>query len=127
MDEFTEEEIINILNQYKMHKQRMQERYERVKDTDEFRKQNRERAKKHYHMNKEKKHQKYLENKDIVNARNIYYYYKNSINNIDLFIERHPEKYELLKKNGYFKDQNPSLSITYPHNSSSVAEPSSSL
>jgi hypothetical protein len=127
MDEFTEEQIIDILNQYKLHKQRMQERYERIKDTDEFRKQNRARAKAHYQQNKEKKRQKYLQNKDIINARNIYYYYKNSVQNIDLFIERHPEKYNLLKSNGYFNDQKPSSSTDTPHKSSSVAEPSSSL
>ncbi len=127
MDEFTEEQIIDILNQYKLHKQRMQERYARIKDTDEFRKQNRARAKAHYEKNKDKKRQRYLENRDIINARNIYYYYKNSLENIDLFIERHPEKYNLLKSNGYFNDQKPLSSTDTPHNSSSVAEPSSSL
>jgi len=52
MSEYSEEHIKNILNQYQRKREKEKERYERIKDTEEFKTQNRERARNHYHINK---------------------------------------------------------------------------
>ena len=129
MDSFTDEELLKIINDYKQRKEAQKRRYQKIKDTDAFRIQNRERAKQHYHQNKDKRKQKYEENKEVITARNLYYYYKNSSNGEDKFFEKHPDKVVLLQKEGYFKLQNPEVSIcTSPiSTSSSSAEPSDEL
>lgn len=95
MTEFTDERINRILQQYEKKRKKEKERYELIKDTEEFKNQNRERAKKHYENNKEMKKQKYDNDKEFLNARASYYYYK-KLNRVDLMKEKHPEKVKIL-------------------------------
>tara|TARA_R110001606_G_C15397747_1_gene652414 strand:+ start:3284 stop:3589 length:306 start_codon:yes stop_codon:yes gene_type:complete len=93
---YSEEEIKVILNNYHKKKEYEKQRYLIIKDTDEFINKNRARAKAHYDLNKESMKQKYQDNKDIMNAKSSYYYYKKN-NKLDKFNEKNKEKYELLK------------------------------
>jgi len=98
MSEYSEEHIKNILNQYQRKREKEKERYERIKDTEEFKTQNRERARNHYHINKDKKKEKYDNNKEFMNARSSYYYYKKR-DKIELFKEKYPNKVNILMEN----------------------------
>ncbi len=93
---YSENEIQNILRLYSKKKEYEKQRYELIKDTDEFKIKNRLRAKNHYDNNKEKKLQKYQDNKEIMNAKSSYYYYKKT-DKLEIFKEKNSEKYELLK------------------------------
>jgi len=94
--ELSEEQINTILERHKQRIIKSREKYQKVKDTEEFKMKNRARAKAHYETNKEKKLQKYQDNKDVLNAKSTYRYYKN-IDKLDIFKEKKSEKYELLK------------------------------
>jgi len=126
MNDFTDSEIEQILSLYKAQKIRNKERYQKIKDTEDFKQKNRARANQHYHENKEMYKKRYDENKELSKAKSSFYYYKKQ-DRLDEFLEldKHREKVELLKKNNYFKLQKPSESIVYD-TSSSVADPSSS-
>jgi len=101
--ELSEDHINNILKSYKNKREREKERYDRLKDTEEFKISNREKAKKHYLNNKDKYQEKYQEKKEYNKAKNSYYYYKRN-NNLEKFKEKYPERYDLLISNNYFKD-----------------------
>jgi len=92
----SEEQISNIIQSYNKRREYEKQRYNNIKDTDEFKMKNRARAKAHYETNKEKKLQKYQDNKEILNAKSTYRYYKN-LDKLDFFKEKKSEKYELLK------------------------------
>jgi len=96
MNNYSESEIQNILKLYSKKKEYEKQRYDSVKDTDEFKIKNRMRAKQHYDNNKEIKLQKYQDNKEIMNAKSSYYYYKKN-DKLEKFKEKNSEKYELLK------------------------------
>ena len=98
--DYNEEQLTKIINSYKNKRQKEKERYERIKDTEEYKADNRERARIHYHSNKELKKQNYENNKDFFRARNSYYYYKKK-NDINKFIEKFPERVELLENVGF--------------------------
>ena len=98
--EFTESQINKILNDYKNRRIRDKVRYETIKDNEEFKIKNRERAKLHYEQNKDKRKEKYIENNDFMRARNSYYYYKKKDKLDDLKI-KYPERYKLLLDKGY--------------------------
>lgn len=98
--EFTESQINKILNDYKNRRIRDKVRYETIKDNEEFKIKNRERAKLHYEQNKDKRKEKYIENNDFMKARNSYYYYKKKDKLDDLKI-KHPERWRLLLDKGY--------------------------
>ena len=98
MSEYSEEHIKNILNQYQRKREKEKERYERIKDTEEFKNQNRQRARNHYQVNKDKKKEKYDNNKEFMNARSSYYYYKKK-EQLDLFKEKYPNKVNILMEN----------------------------
>lgn len=124
--DFTDAEIEQILSIYKAQKIKNKERYDKIKDTDEFKQKNRARANKHYWENKDMYKKRYDENKELSRAKSSFYYYKRN-NRLDEFLElaKHRDKVELLTKHNYLRLQNPSESIVYD-TSSSVAEPSSS-
>jgi len=92
----SDKQISNIIEAYNKRREYEKQRYHNIKDTDDFKMKNRARAKAHYELNKEKKLQKYQDNKDILNAKSTYRYYKN-IDKLDFFKEKKSEKYELLK------------------------------
>jgi hypothetical protein len=96
MTDITDPKIKSIVEQYEKKRVKEKERYERIKETEEFKTQNRERARKHYNNNKEVKKQKYIDNREFMNARSSYYYYK-KIDNLETFILNFPDKVEILK------------------------------
>jgi acid phosphatase class B len=108
--EYSDEQIQHILNVYRTQREKDKIKYEKKKLNPDFVIKNRERAKKHYEKNKEKRVNKYQLNKDLQQAKSSYHYYKRK-DNIDKFKEKHPERYNLLQNINYFKDQKPSASI----------------
>ncbi len=103
MLDMSETEIQTILLKYKDQRQRNKDRYEKVKDTDDFKLQNRARAKLHYESNKDKRKEKYENNKDLAVARNSFYYYKRT-NNLNKFKEKYPERYDLCVMYNYLSE-----------------------
>ena len=113
MSDMSDIEIQKIVSMYKSQRQKDRERYDKIKDTEEFKLKNRARAKAHYEKTKTIRQERYQNERDMRLAKNSYYYYKRN-NNIELFKEKHSEKYELLKSCGYLSlnDQCPSESTT---------------
>ena len=103
MFDLTEEQIETILTRYKNQQQRDKEKYEKVKDSEDFKIKNREKARLWYENNKEKRAKKYQDNKDFNLSKNTYYYYKRT-NQLDKFKEKHPQKYDILEMYGYFNE-----------------------
>ena len=109
MEEISDEKIQKLLTSYKRKRQKEKERYERLKDTEDFKNKNRDNARRYWQRNKERKKKHYEENKDYINATQSYkYWLKKGM--VDKWIEKSPDKYELLKSRGYFKLKNPSPS-----------------
>ena len=101
--DLSEEQIQNILTQYKNKREREKERYERIKDTDDFKNYNRNKSKKHYETNKDKYKEKYNEKRELMKAKNSFYYYKKN-DNLETFKTKHGDRYELLLIGGYFNE-----------------------
>tara|TARA_S200002703_G_scaffold51563_1_gene44775 strand:+ start:4049 stop:4366 length:318 start_codon:yes stop_codon:yes gene_type:complete len=95
--DLTAEQIARILTNYKNKRQRENKYYHEVTKTkEEFKLKNRERAKKHYNEGyKEKRKQNYDDNKDFIKNKSLFNYYKKK-DKIDVFKEKHKEKYEML-------------------------------
>lgn len=96
--ELTDIRIQSILKQYERKREKEKERYQRIKDTEEFKNKNRERARNHYQQNKEIKKEKYDNNREFLNARSSFYYYR-KIDKLDYFKEKYPDKVKLLNDN----------------------------
>lgn len=97
MSEITDSERIKkILQQYERKRLKEKERYEVIKDTEDFKMKNRQRAKNHYDKNKDIKKDKYAQDKEFLNAKSQYYYYKKH-DNLEKFKEKYPHKIEILK------------------------------
>ena len=103
MLDFSEEEIEKILTQYKNKREKEKERYDKIKDTDKYRFASRERAKNNYNLTKEIRAEKYILNKNMIKAKNSFNYYKKQ-NKIDKFIEKYPDRHEILLISGYLRD-----------------------
>jgi hypothetical protein len=98
--ELTAEEISHIIENYKKKRDREKTYYHNVKKIDEeFIKKNRERATKHYAENKDKKLEKYQQNKEFLSARQLFYYYRKN-KSVEDFQSKHPDKYTMLKNRG---------------------------
>ena len=98
--ELSHDQIETIINNYKHKREREKSYYHRVKKTnEEFVLKNRERAKNHYALNKDKKLIKYRDNKEFLSARQLFHYYKRN-DKVATFMEKHPQKYQLLKSKG---------------------------
>ena len=100
MEQLSDERIKSIINQYERKREKEKARYLMLKDTDEFKSKNRERANNHYQNNKDKKKEKYDNNKEYMNARSSYYYYKKK-DKLDLFKEKYPNKVKTLMDNNW--------------------------
>ncbi len=94
--DLTDEQIKAIVERHVKRREYDKNRYHEVlkKDPD-FIAKNRERAKAHYQQNGEKKRQVYAKNKELLSARSSARYYKKT-DRLELFKEKHPEKYQLL-------------------------------
>ena len=74
--------------------------YDSKKDDPVFKEANRLRAAFHYKNNKEQKKEHYLKNKQTINYRNLYNYYKRR-ERIDDFKDKHGEKFDYLVAHGF--------------------------
>tara|TARA_R110000744_G_scaffold73219_1_gene146663 strand:+ start:56 stop:367 length:312 start_codon:yes stop_codon:yes gene_type:complete len=94
---YSEEQIQKILLNYKKKRDRENKYYQEVtKHNEDFKAKNRERAKSHYdRVGKDMKKDGYEKNKDIRKAKSLYNYYKKN-DKIDMFIEKHKEKHDLI-------------------------------
>jgi len=92
-----EQELIDkLLKSYKRQIEYNRNKYHNERKHDEtFMKKNRERSKQHYENNKNKKREYYDKNKEYINAKSSYNYYKRK-NEIDVFKNKFPEKYQML-------------------------------
>lgn len=99
----TEQQIQKILEAYKKKREKENTYYHEVsKNKDEFKIKNRARAKAHYENNKDKKKEKYINNKELISAKNLYKYYEKR-ERIEAFAEKHPAKMKLLRENNIIK------------------------
>ena len=103
METYSEDQIQQILKLYKQNRQKNKERYNKIKDTEEFKIKNRARASKHYEENKDMKKKQYQENKEFIKARNNYLYYKKK-DRVEEYKEKHPESYQILIDKNYLSD-----------------------
>ena len=103
--DLTAEQIARVLTNYKNKRIRENKYYHEVtKNKEEFKIKNRERAKAHYQNGyKEKKKENYSNNKDILKTKSLYNYYKRK-DKIEVFKEKHEEKYKMLVEKGFIKD-----------------------
>lgn len=123
--DYSEQEIKHIVEMYKKKREREKKRYEKIKDTEAFKQENRRRSKQHYEKNKKMKVEYYSQNKEYINAKTSFTYYKNN-KTIEEFKEKHPDRYKLLVARNYAMLQSPSESTDTEYSSSSSAEPESS-
>jgi superfamily II DNA or RNA helicase len=107
--EYSDDQIQHILNSYKCRREKDKINYEKKKLNPEFLEKNRQRARQHYQLTKEKRKIDYNENKELQKAKSCYHYYKNR-DKLETFKEKHPEKYDKLITINYLNDQKPSSS-----------------
>ena len=103
MEEISNDEIKNIMDKQKRiniaHKKYY---HDKLKDNEEYQKKARERSKIWYEKNNKKKKEKYQANKELINAKQLYIYHNNK-NQSNKFIDRYPEKYQMLISKGFVK------------------------
>lgn len=99
--DLTAEQIARVLTNYKKKRERETKYYHEVtKNKEDFKVKNRERAKAHYENGyKEKKKEKYENDKEFIKTKSLYNYYKRK-GNIEKFKEKHGEKYKMLVDKG---------------------------
>lgn len=102
-NQYSESEITKMINAYKKKQIRDKKKYEENKNNEEFIKKNRARAKAHYLANKEMKKNTYNKNKEVLNCRSLYNYYKYHSRQNE-FIEKFPHKCEVLRNHGFVID-----------------------
>ena len=124
--DYSEQEIKHIVEMYKQKRTREKQRYQSIKDTESFKMENRRRSREHYEKNKNMKVEYYSQNKEYINAKSSFTYYKN-YKTIEEFKEKYPDRYKLLVARNYDRLQSPSASTDTEYPSSSSAEPSDSL
>lgn len=100
MENYSEDQINKMIISYKKRQARDKAKYDKNKDNEEFKAKNRARAKSHYQANKELKLKKYQDNKDLLKSRSLYNYYKYH-NRINEFIDKYPDKVELMNNHGF--------------------------
>ena len=103
MEEYTNDEILQIINVYKKARARDKKNYQKKKDNPEFIEKNRARATAYYHEHKNRKADDYERDKPYNCAKSLYNYYSRN-DDIDTFKEKHKDKYDLLLHRGFFKD-----------------------
>ena len=119
---YSPQEIQRMIRSYEHKRKREKKHYQKVKDTEEFKQQNRQRAREWYEKNQNVRKDYYENNKQITIAKNSYNYYK-KLDRVNDFKIKHPKKYQLLIDEHYLSEEKPSES-TDTSNASSSAEPS---
>ena len=98
---FDDNQINKIVEQYKKTRERERVYYHEVKKTDvNFMNKNRERAKTHYNNNKEKRKEEYADKNEFYKCKSLYYYYKRK-DKKDVFMEKFPDKVQILNINHF--------------------------
>ena len=94
---YSEEQIQKILQNYKNKRDRENKYYHDVtKNSEDFKIKNRQRAKTHYdNVGKDMKKESYQKNKELLSAKSLYNYYKKR-DNLDVFKEKHKSKLDIL-------------------------------
>tara|TARA_R100001509_G_scaffold7532_1_gene4340 strand:- start:59 stop:370 length:312 start_codon:yes stop_codon:yes gene_type:complete len=102
--DLTAEQIARVLTNYKNKREREQKYYHNViKNKEEFKIKNRERAKNHYKNGyNEKKKENYQNNKELLKTKSLFNYYKKQ-DKIDIFKSKHEDKYKLLIDKGFIQ------------------------
>tara|TARA_R110000822_G_scaffold54469_7_gene139498 strand:+ start:770 stop:1075 length:306 start_codon:yes stop_codon:yes gene_type:complete len=96
MDEL---QINKLIQSYKKKQIREKANYDAKKDMVSFKEANQIKSKAYHENNKDKIKERYINNKDVMNARSLYNYYKRT-NKLNVFIEKHKVKYDLLIDHG---------------------------
>ena len=105
MEEISNTDIKKIMDkQKKINIAHKKYYHEKLKDNPDYKAKARERSKIWYEKNNKKKKEKYEANKDLINAKQLYIYHKNK-NNAAKFINKYPEKYEMLISKGFIRDE----------------------
>ncbi len=105
MEEISNTDIKKIIDkQKKINIAQKKYYHEKLKDNQDYKAKARERSKIWYEKNNKKKKEKYQANKDLINAKQLYIYHKNK-NNAAKFINKYPEKYEMLISKGFIRDE----------------------
>ena len=94
-----ETQIQKMIESYKKKQIREKANYDAKKDMISFKQANQIKSKAYHENNKDKIKERYTNNKDVVNARSLYNYYKKK-DMVDIYIERHKPKYDLLVEKG---------------------------
>lgn len=123
IENYSPEELQRMIRAYEKKRAREKKHYNKVKDTEEFKKQNRQRAKEWYERNQGTRKNYYENNKQLTIAKNSYNYYR-KLDRVNDFKTKHPKKYQLLVDNHYLSEEKPSESTDTSNASSSSAEPS---
>jgi len=102
--EYTYDKINTILTQYKKKREREIKKYhEELKLDPQWREKNKNNSKIYYDNNKDKYKKKYKDKEAHYKIKNLYQYYLRN-NKVELFKEKHKDKYSYLIKNGFIKD-----------------------
>ena len=100
MEIYDNERVTKILSQYKNNIAKNHERYLKYKQDPEFVEQNKLRSRAHYEATKEAKKEKYEKNKQFLNYKSLYNYYRIR-ERIDDFKEKYPERVIYLEERGF--------------------------
>jgi len=98
MENYTDEQLNKLIESHRRILDNRKKYYQKVKDKEDFKVQNRARSNEWYKNddNKNKVKQRYEENKPYLRAKSSYLYYKKS-NREEYFKEKFPERWELVK------------------------------
>ena len=98
--DLSDDKIKQVLERYKRKQLMDKNRYHNIRKIDpEFVKRNRERAREHYALNKDKKKEYYETHIELKKARSLVSYYK-KLGRLDEFKEKYPDKWEIYSANG---------------------------
>ena len=98
--DLSDDKIKQVLERYKRKQLMDKNRYHNIRKIDpEFVKRNRERAREHYALNKDKKKEYYETHIELKKARSLVSYYK-KLGRLDEFKEKYPERWEIYSANG---------------------------
>ncbi len=104
--DYTEEQIQDILKKHKNKVEREKKYYHDVlKHKEEYKIKNRQRASNHYHtVGKQMKREAYQKDKEFISNKALYNYYRRN-DKMDIFMDKHKGKYDLLIEKGYINKE----------------------
>lgn len=104
METYTDEYIKKLVKQHQSKLEYFRNKYHNVqKNNPEFMEKNRERSRHYYKNNRVSKQQYYDSNREFINAKSNYKYYLKR-NKVDIFKNKHKDKYDLLVQRNYITE-----------------------